>query len=41
VPGIVAAVFEEGWPYNMEVIVDALAMPVVFSPDYTLKAKVV
>lgn len=41
VPGIVAAVYEEGWPYNMEVIADALVTPIVISPNYTLKAKVV
>lgn len=41
VPGIVAAVYTEGWPYTMEVIADALVMPVVISPNYTLKAKVV
>lgn len=40
-PGIVAAVYKEGWPFTMEVIADALAMPVVISPDYTLKAKVI
>lgn len=41
VPGIVAAVYTQGWPFNQEIIADALAMPVVISPDYTLKAKVV
>lgn len=41
VPGIVAATYKEGWPFNLEVIVDAIAMPVVFSPNYTLKAKVI
>lgn len=40
-PGIVAAVYEEGWPYKREVIVDALTLPVVFNPNYTLKAKVI
>ena len=39
-PGIVAAVIEEGWPYHKEVIADALAMPVAFNANYTLKAKV-
>ena len=39
-PGIVAAVIEEGWPYKQEVIADALAMPVLFNANYTLKAKV-
>lgn len=42
VPGIVAGVQKQiSWPYNLEVIVDALAMPVVISPNYTLKAKVI
>lgn len=41
VPGIVAAVYKEGWPFNLEVIADALVMPVVFAPNYTLKAKVI
>lgn len=40
VPGIVAAVYEQGWPYNLEVISDALVLPVVFAPNYVLKAKV-
>lgn len=40
-PGIVAAVIFEGWPAAKEVIADAIAMPVVYSPDYTLKAKVI
>lgn len=40
-PGIVAAVIEEGWPYHKEVIADALAMPVAFNANYTLKAKVI
>lgn len=39
--GIVAGVIEEGFPYNQEVIADALTMPVVFNPNYTLKAKVI
>lgn len=39
-PGIVAAVIEDGWPSHLEVIADAIAMPVVFNPNYTLKAKV-
>ena len=39
-PGIVAAVLEEPWPYKQEVIADALAMPVMFNPNLTLKAKV-
>jgi len=39
-PGVVAAVIERGWPYNQEVIADALTMPVVFNANYTLKAKV-
>lgn len=38
--GIVAAVIERGWPYNQEVIADALTMPVAFNANYTLKAKV-
>lgn len=41
VPGIVAGVLEQGWPYNQEVIIDALAMPVAFNANYTMKAKVV
>lgn len=41
VPGVVAALIHEGWPASMEVIVDALAMPVVFNPNYTLTLKVV
>lgn len=41
VPGIVAAIYTGGWPFNQEVIIDALAMPVVFRPNYTLTAKVV
>ncbi|MDD2326431.1 MAG: major capsid protein [Alphaproteobacteria bacterium] len=41
VPGIVAAVYDNGWPFNREVIIDALAMPVVFKPNYTLTLKVV
>lgn len=40
-PGVVAAVIERGWPYNQEVIADALTMPVVFNPNFSLKAKVV
>lgn len=40
VPGIVAAIYTGGWPFNQEVIIDALAMPVVFRPNYTLTAKV-
>lgn len=40
-PGIVAAVIEEGWPSHLEVIADAIVMPVVYSPNYTLKAKVI
>lgn len=39
-PGIVAAVIEEGWPSHLEVIADAIAMPVVFNANYTLTAKV-
>lgn len=41
VPGIVAAIYDQGWPFNREVIIDALAMPVVFNPNYTLTAKVI
>lgn len=41
IPGIVAGVITGGFPYNQEVIIDALAMPVVFRPNYTLTAKVV
>lgn len=41
VPGVVAALLHEGWPASMEVIVDALAMPVVLSPNATLSLKVV
>lgn len=41
VPGIVAAIYDQGWPFNREVIIDALAMPVVFRPNYTLTAKVI
>lgn len=41
VPGIVAAIYDNGWPFNREVIIDALAMPVVFRPNYTLTAKVI
>lgn len=41
VPGIVAAIFTGGFPFNQEVIIDALAMPVVFRPNYTLTAKVI
>lgn len=41
IPGIVAGVIEEGWPYNQEVIIDALAMPVAFNANYTMKVKVV
>lgn len=41
VPGIVAAVIEEGWPSSMEIIADAIAMPVVFQPNLTMKVKVV
>lgn len=40
-PGIVAAVINEGWPANMQVIADAIAMPVVYNPNYTLRAKVI
>lgn len=40
-PGIVAAVLFEGWPASKEVIADAIAMPVVYSPNYTLKSKVI
>ena len=40
-PGIVSAVIFEGWPASMEVISDAIAMPVVYNPNYTLKAKVI
>src|SRR5699024_11276554 len=36
-PGIVAAVLEEPWPFKQEVIADALAMPVMFNPNLTLK----
>ena len=39
-PGIVAAVLEESWPYKQEVIADALAMPVLFNANLTMKAKV-
>lgn len=39
-PGVVAAVIEKGWPSSLEVIADAIAMPVVFNPNYSLKAKV-
>ena len=39
-PGIVAAVLEESWPYKQEVIADALAMPVMFNANLTMKAKV-
>lgn len=41
VPGVVAAVIEEGWPSSMEVIADAISMPVVFQPNLVLKLKVV
>lgn len=41
VPGIVAGVFNNGFPFNQETIIDALAMPVVFRPNYTLTAKVI
>lgn len=41
VPGIVAAVVEEGWPSALEVIADAIAMPVVFNPNLTMKFRVV
>lgn len=41
VPGVVAAIYDNGWPFNREVIIDALAMPVVFRPNYTMTAKVV
>lgn len=39
--GVVAAVIEEGWPSHLEIIADAIAMPVVFNPNFSLKAKVV
>lgn len=39
-PGIVAAVIREGFPYKEEVIADALAMPVLFNANLTMKAKV-
>lgn len=40
-PGVVAAVFNSGaFPFKEEVIADALAMPVLFNPNLTLKAKV-
>lgn len=41
IPGIVTAVIEEGWPSHLEVIADAIAMPVVYNANYTLKAKVI
>lgn len=41
VAGICAGIFQgNAWPASIEVVVDALAMPVVLSPNYTLKAKV-
>lgn len=40
VPGIVAAVIEEGWPSSLEVIADAISMPVVFQPNLTMKVRV-
>lgn len=40
-PGIVAAVISEGWPAHEEVIADAIAMPVVYNPNYTLRATVI
>ena len=39
-PGIVAAVIERGWPSHLEIIADAIAMPVAFSPNYTMTVKV-
>ena len=39
-PGVVAAVIEDGWPSHLEIIADAIAMPVVFHPNYSLKAQV-
>ena len=39
--GIVAAIIEHGWPAQQEVIADAIAMPVVFNPNYTLRTKVI
>lgn len=42
VPGIVAGVITGGgFPFKQEVIIDALTMPVVFRPNYTLTAKVI
>lgn len=40
-PGIVAGVIEHGNWKNLEVQADAIALPVVFRPNLTLKAKVV
>lgn len=41
-PGVVAGVLTgQDYPFNEEVIIDALAMPVVYNANYTLKAKVI
>lgn len=41
VPGAVVFVEESGWPSNVRVVADALAIPVLFNPNLVIKAKVI